>query len=467
MPYPFDPTGKSTKNLVIGETRLISLPPGRVRLFAIPLNGPYFADSLVIKYTPNTGQERVLSEGVDYVNSFQYLDAASKINAPVFAGISFNDLTLNGTITYNYQCLGTTYSIGSAEIATIETTSTVDPRFTAWENVVTLPAVPVADYTWTSVNVDDVHKAVRELDKVGLVAHLRPAFLQEPGQSVFIPTAQEVGLGQVPNYPPATEQQALDGTSDAALMTPLKTAMAVESEVTRQLANVGYLVPLEYTGGINIVNDRTTVKYNGEVFVVKQTSLPHVTSGIWATDSVNFTLFRYAEYEKWDKTYITVTGNEPVTSVLGKTFIIDVEHDSRVVPQLVINDIIFTLYPIDFKVSADRLYVNYPVAAGDKLVLFTKRSLLSVNKDTPVIKLFEVVDNTSTFPVGDIVVDKENLRVTLNDFIILNEQQGDYSITNGVLTIYYRLAVGDVIEVETIDSAFIFGKNTLRNILAI
>ena len=143
------------------------------------------------------------------------------------------------------------------------------------------------------------------------------------------------------------------------------------------------------------------------------------------------------------------------------------EHDSRVVPQLVINDIIFTLYPIDFKVSADRLYVNYPLAAGDKLVLFTKRSLLSVNKDTPVIKLFEVVDNTNTFPVGDIVVDKENLRVTLNDFIILNEQQGDYSITNGVLTIYYRLAVGDVIEVETIDSAFIFGKNTLRNILAI
>jgi hypothetical protein len=465
MSYAFDPTGKAVQNQIIGESKPIVLAPGRSYLYIIPVSGPYFAQSLVIKYTPSVGAERFLTEGVDYMPSFQYVDATRKISAPVYAGISFMDLTLDGTLTYNYQALGSIYMTDPAVITSIETTSLVDPLFTSWDSLVTLPAVPVVDYPWTTVNVDDVHRTVEELAKVGLVAHLRPKFLSAPGPEVFIPTPEEIGLGEVPNYPPATLQQAIDGVDDASLMTPLTTAAAVESEVIKQLANIGYLVPVDYAGSIYIENERFTVNVDGEVYVIKASSLPYTTSGVWANDAEHFDMFQYAQKEKWNKTYITVAGTEPVITGLGSVFDVVVEHDSRVIPQLLLNDVLFLVYTVDYKLSDDKLYVNYPLASGDRLLLLTKRSLMSVGRDQTVNKVFQIVDNTNVFDLGDIHADPDNLRVTLNDFITLNAQQGDYSITNGVMTVAYRLAVGDVLEVENIDSTFIFGKTALRSIL--
>lgn len=465
MSYAFDPTGKAVQNQIIGESKPILLSPGRSYLYTIPVSGPYFAESLVIKYTPSVGVERFMTEGVDYMPSFQFVDATRKISAPVYAGISFMDLTLDGTLTYNYQALGAIYMTDPAVITGIETTSLVDPLFTSWDSVVTLPEVPVVDYPWTTVNVDDVHRTVEELAKVGLVAHLRPKFLTAPGPEVFIPTPEEIGLGAVPNYPPATLQQAIDGTDNASLMTPLTTAAAVESEVIKQLADIGYLVPVEYAGSIYIENERFTVNVDGEVYVIKASSLPYTTSGVWANDTAHFDLFRYAQKEKWNKTYITVTGTEPVVNALGVSFDVSVEHDSRIVPQLFLNDVLFLVHTVDYKLSGDKLYVLHPLAAGDRLVLFTKRSLMSVGRDEHVNKVFEIVDNTVVFDIGDIRAEPENLRVTLNDFVVLNAQQGDFSINNGLMTVSYRLAVGDVIEVENIDSASIFGKSTLRNLL--
>lgn len=461
----FDPTGKAVQNQIIGENKTISLAPGRNYLYIIPSQGPYFPGSLVIKYTPISGAERFLAEGVDYLPSFQFVDATRKINAPVNAGISFIDLTLNGTVTYNYQALGSTYITAGATITSIETTSLVDPMFTTWDSLVTLPAVPTVDYPWTTVNVDDVHRTVEELAKVGLVAHLRPKFLNTPGTEVFIPTPEEIGLGEVPNYPPATLQQAIAGTNNASLMTPLTTAAAVESEVIKQLANVGYLVPVEYAGSIYIENERFTIKVGDEVYVIKAGSLPYTTSGVWANDAVHFELFKYAQKENWNKTYITVSGTEPSTAALGIEFNVSIEHDSRVVPQLIINDVIFAVYMADYKLSDDKLYVKYPLATGDRLLLQTKRSLMSVNRDQVINKVFHVAGGATSFNLGDVNIDPDNLRVTLNDFIILNAQQGDYSITNNILAVTYALAVGDVLEVENIDTAPIFGKTALRSIL--
>lgn len=465
MTYAFDPTGKSIQNQVIGESKSISLAPGRSYLFIIPTDGPYYPDSLVIKYTPVSGVERILSEGVDYRNSLQYVDATRKINTLVYAGISFNDLTLNGTVTYNYQTLGGIYSTDPSTIATIETTSTVDPLFTAWDSLATLPTIPTIDYPWTTVNVDDVHRTVDALDKVGLVAHLRPKFLIQPNTTVFIPTPQEIGLGNVPNYSAASEQDALDGTSTSKLMTPAVTAKAVQGELAKQLADMGYSAPLAYAGGLNITLQKTTVKYDDKTYVIKNNSVPYVTAGVWANDSIHFQLFKYADNEKWNHTPIAVTGTEPVFPILGLSFDVSIEHDCRIAPQLILNDVLFLVYTVDYKLGMDKLYVNYPLAAGDKLSLFTKKSLMSIGTDKLVNKAFAINDNTTVFDITDINIDKENLRVVLNDFITLNPNLGDYSITNGMLTVNYRLAVGDVLEVENIDSTTIFGKTALRNLL--
>ena len=465
MSYTFDPTGKNIQNQVIGESKTISLAPGRNYLYIIPINGPYFTDSLVIKYTPVSGVERILSEGVDYRNSFQYVDATRKINTPVYAGISFIDLTLNGSVTYNYQTLGGIYSTDLSTIAAIETNSTVDPMFTTWDSQVTLPAVPTVTYPWTTVNVDDVHRTVDALDKVGLVAHLRPKFLIQPNTTVFIPTPQEIGLGNVPNYSAASEQDALDGTSTSKLMTPAVTAKAVQGELAKQLADMGYSAPLAYAGGLNITLQKTVIKYQDITYVIKNNSVPFVTSGVWANDSIHFELFKYADYEKWTRTYITVTGTEPTLPILGTVFDISVDHDSRIVPQLVLNDVLYLIFTVDFKMGTDKLYVNYPLGTDDKLVLHTKRSLMSTKTDKLINKIITVNDNRAVFDITDVNVDRDNLRVVLNDMITLNPDLGDYYINNGMLTVNYRLAVGDILEVENIESSGIFGKMIMRNLV--
>jgi hypothetical protein len=142
MAYDLDPTGKSLRNKVIGENKNISLLAGRSHLFIIPFDGPFYAESFFVKYTPNIGDARVLLPDIDYYPVFPYSEATRKINAPIFAGIEFIDLTLNGVIDYTYQTMGGVYSIDGATVASLEAGFTGDPRFTAWETLVSLPAVP-------------------------------------------------------------------------------------------------------------------------------------------------------------------------------------------------------------------------------------------------------------------------------------------------------------------------------------
>lgn len=465
MAYDLDPTGKSLRNKIVSELKVLSLTPGRNHLFMIPVDGPFFSEGFFIKYSPIVGESRVLIPDVDYYPVFPYAEATRKINAPIFAGIEFADLTLNGTFLFSYQTLGGVYVSDLATVNALEASFAGDPKFTAWETLVTLPAVPVITHPWTVANVDDISNAVNELEKVGLVVHLRPKFLPSPGNEVFIPTPTEIGLGNVPNYPAATEQQALEGTETQALMTPATTKVAVSAEVTRILSESGYLVPIAYAGSIYITNPKTTVEYQDRVYAIRPSAVPYTTTGVWAIDKAYFVTVRGSDVENWVRTRMTVAGNEEEISGLGKVFNISVEHDSLVLPQLTVNDINFLVYGIDYKMSDDKLYVSYPLDVGDVLLLHTKRSVVNLNRENQINKVFIAVSGSNTFDISDKNVSSENIRVTINDFVILDPTLGDYVVNNGILTINYSIGIGDVIEVENIDSMPMFGKALLRNLV--
>lgn len=465
MAYDLDPTGKSLRNKIINETKSISLGAGLSHLFIIALDGPFYAESFFIKYTPAVGEPRVLLPDVDYYPVFPYNEATRKINAPIFAGIEFIDLTLNGSVTYAYQTMGGVYGSEPSTIASIEAGFTGDPRFTAWETLVSLPAVPTISHPWTVANVDDIANAVTELEKVGLVVHLRPKFLPEPGQEVFIPTAEEIGLGNVPNYPVATNEQAIAGDETQALMTPATTKVAVTAEVTRILSESGYLVPIAYAGSLYITDPKTTVEYQDKVYAIRPAAVPYTTTGVWAVDKAYFTVVRGSEVENWIRTRITVAGNEEEISGLGKVFTIAVEHDGAILPQLTVNDINFLVYGVDYKMSDDKLYVSYPLDTGDVLLLHTKRSVVNLNRESQINKVFIATTGNNTFDISDKNVNSENIRVTINDFVILDPTSGDYTVSNGILTINYIIGIGDIIEVENVDTMPMFGKMLLRNLV--
>lgn len=464
MTYDLDPTGKSLRNKIINETKTVSLINGHTHLFVIPIDGPYYAESLFVKYTPVVGNARVLLPDVDYFPVFPYNEATRKINAPIFAGIEFIDLTLNGTVTYAYQTMGGIYNTTTGTIASIEAGFTGDPRFTTWESVVTLPAVPTITHPWTVANVDDIANTVTELEKVGLVVHLRPKFLSTPGQEVFIPTPEEIGLGNVPNYPVATDQEAIEGAETQAFMTPATTKVAVNAEVTRVLSESGYLIPIAYAGSLYITDPKTTVLYQDKVYAIRANAVPYTTTGVWAVDKVYFAVVRGSEVENWLRTPISVTGSETVIDSLGKVFTISVEHDSAILPQLVLNDVNFLVYGIDYKMSDDALYVSYPVDVGDGLVLHTKRSSVNLNRENQINKVFVMTTANNVFDISNKNVNSENIRVTINDFVILNPAVGDYTVVNGILTINYIIGIGDIIEIENIDTAPMLGKAFLRSL---
>lgn len=465
MSYDLDPTGKSLRNKVIGETKSISLSPGLTHLFLIPLDGPYYSESLFIKYTPTVGQPRTLLPDIDYYPVFPYTEATRKINAPIYAGVEFIDLTLNGTVTYTYQTIGGGYSTDPSTISTLEAGFTGDPQFTKWESLVTLPPVPTITHPWTVANVDDVANTVTELEKVGLVVHLRPKFLPTPGQEAFIPTPQEIGLGNVPNYPVATDTQAIEGTETQALMTPATTKAAANAEVVRVLSTSGYLVPLAYAGSIYITNPKTTVEYQDRVYAIRPTAVPYTTTGVWENDKSHFITVRGSEVEDWVRTTVVVAGNEQEISGLGKVFTIAVEHDSSILPQLIVNSVNFLIYGVDYKMSDDKLYVNYPVDTGDTLVLHTKRSAVNLNRENQIHKVYVAVSGSNTFDLSDKNINAKNIRVTINDFVVLDPTLEDYVVNNGVLTINYAIGIGDVIEVENVDTMSMFGKMFLRNLV--
>lgn len=467
MSYDLDPTGKSLRNKIIGETKTISLPANRTHLFIIPNDGPFYAESLFIKYTPTAGQSKMLVADVDYVAVFPYTEAARKLNSAIFAGVEFFDLTLSGTVTYTYQTIGGTSLSTGPTIAAIEAGFTGDPKFTKWDTLVTLPELPDVTYQWSLVNVDAVANAVAELEKVGIVAHLRPRFLPEPGEQVFIPSPEEIGLGNVPNYPAATSQQAIEGTEDRALMTPATTKAATNAEVVRLLSEIGYLIPVTYVGGLHITDPKTTVDYQGRVYAVRPQIVPYTTTGVWNVDKGAFYATRESDSESWVQNLFVVSGGENTIPGLGVVFDVSVYHDCMLAPQLILNKVSFLVHGVDYKLSDDKLYVSYPLAVNDKLVLYTKRSFTSISRENQINKVFVVNSSSVSFDISDKKAKPENIRVIINNFIMLNSIEGDYSIAGGTLTINYPIGIGDIVEVENIDSMPSMGRASTRATLDI
>jgi hypothetical protein len=461
--YNLDPTGIALQNNVIGETKTLNLPASRNFLFVVPTYGPIFDTDVIIQYTNLSSVSRILQVGVDYYLGFKFLDATTKSNKPIYGAIVLIDNTLTGTITYNYHSLGGAFVLSGGAISTIQANEARNPSVTTWEQVASPSTFPTVAYPWSAVNVPDITKAVDELGKAGLVVHLRPKFLSNPSNIVFVPSKAEIGLGSVANYPPASSADALAGTSDVVYMTPLKTATYVGPAVTAALNSIGYGVPVVYAAGLVMDAVTKSVLYSGQVYAPIASQIPFTTSGTFET--AKFSLASTSTKDTWDKSGFTITGGESVSDEY-KTFTITVTHNSRVTPQLFLNDVIFLVYKVDYQISGNTLLVNYPLATGDSLNLYTKKPVTSSAADKSIYQKITVTSGVNTFTLNDNTVSASNLRVTLNDIFVLDNSL-DYSISASyILTVNIALEIGDVLEIENIDNMPFIGKAKLREILA-
>lgn len=231
--YPFDPTGVNPLNRINNEQHVLtSLNDTQLYQTVIPAAAPFFADNAVISFRNPDSSIRVLTEGVDYYFTNKFISASKATAKPVYGSITFLDKDITGVLRLGYQTVGGVWTLDDTEIATILANMVNNPRTTAWEQIAELPmSFPVIDHEWDLVDmvgatemveaIYGVRDAVLASSAGGIGAHV--ADKNNPHET----NKAQVGLGDVQNYPIATQSQAEAGTNNTSYMTPQRVSQAI------------------------------------------------------------------------------------------------------------------------------------------------------------------------------------------------------------------------------------------------
>lgn len=231
---PFDPSGTSSANRITNEQHVITAQNFRDYHYVIPNFAPFFEKDFTIKLQYPNGNIRILTLGIDYYFSNQFLDASRACAKPVYGSISFLDTDTAGILSISYNTVGGMWNVTPQEISRILAEEMRNPRITSWEQITYLPErFPVIDHEWDLVDMVGSSEVVSAIENVAdAILSANGGGLNEHVNNYSNPhntTKAQVGLGNVLNYPIATIAEAQAGTSGGQYMTPLRTKDAINS----------------------------------------------------------------------------------------------------------------------------------------------------------------------------------------------------------------------------------------------
>lgn len=183
-PYPFDPTGAASSNLVTGETQVISPSNEPDFDIVVPRWAPFFSESLSLVFTPgDSSPSYTMVRGVDYICTHVFIMAGRSTAHPIYGSIGIMNQQIAGTITMTYRTLGGTWTLSTDEIAQILADRVHNPRISAWEEVTGLPnTFPPSPHEWNLVDMvgmadvqaslDGIAAAILNSQITGFAAHL-------------------------------------------------------------------------------------------------------------------------------------------------------------------------------------------------------------------------------------------------------------------------------------------------------
>lgn len=256
--YPYDPTGVNSQNLVSEEKHTI--PREDNRAFAT-LAGPFFTDSLVVK----DASGNILKRKTDYV-AFEYVSDPSEITGKeVCCAVLIKNSEIEGDVFVTYQAVGGPFSLNVEAITQAIANLEIDARTVAWGDILAKPDYfpplrhlhdigDIYGFEYIVNAIEDLRNAVLNGDTASHSAIIRRiddlrnwvnqrlvdniAILEEHIRDASNPHAvnkNQVGLGQVQNFPIATEPQALAGTANDLYMTPYLVAKLVSFKASDAL----------------------------------------------------------------------------------------------------------------------------------------------------------------------------------------------------------------------------------------
>jgi len=232
--YPLDPTGQLASNLILNESQILTASNGINYHFLVPINGPFFENSLVVTLTnPTTNEVTVLSKGIDFYPSHWFISASRACANSIYGSITFLDKTLNGIIKLRYQTIGGDWTIDSSEIATVLADTLHNPRITAWEEVVDYPfAFPPIPHQWNLVDM------VGMSDVVDTLSAINNSIIEQTASSTQ--SSIVVATATLETYSPTAGTIVAGDTLLTALQ---KIGGNIANEITRATTAEGLLVP--------------------------------------------------------------------------------------------------------------------------------------------------------------------------------------------------------------------------------
>lgn len=247
--YPYDPTGTAATNKITNELRSVQ-PPANINQasLVIPLAAPFFLEGFEIWTGPNKSGTKLNSE-VDYLFTHDFVAGSTYLGKPIAGSITFTNSLYTGNVYFHYQTLGGDFTVN--DTATLEAVSQrlyADSRFVTWDQLVEVPsAFPPGAHEHPVTDVKTIAHVVTALESIAaaLVGSLEPGTGGGDGSTALAlvrdhvnatsnaHTPSAVGLGNVSNYPTASNTDAIALRGDR-FMTPATTGYLISRYISNE-----------------------------------------------------------------------------------------------------------------------------------------------------------------------------------------------------------------------------------------
>ena len=239
--YPLDYTGSSTTNQVTNENITLTTNT-KYRVFA-PINGPYFFNTIKIKDVA-TGNFLTPSQWAPFF-LVQAATVKTGLAGSVYATVIIKDSTVSNNLSISYQSIGGNYIGDYSNIIDLLNIALNDTRSVNWDNITNhIMSYNAAIHTHSLSNISDVEILTLIIEKLCNAIILGDTIAQDStcayvdaivnkyatilnnlstagtplgdhinNSNAHNYTKENFGLGNVQNYPVASDNDALLGTN--------------------------------------------------------------------------------------------------------------------------------------------------------------------------------------------------------------------------------------------------------------
>jgi hypothetical protein len=257
--YPVDLTGRSSTNLVTGEEQLLLRYQGVPYCVVVMDNGGFYTQGLIV--TDSNFQE--LTPNVDYIATYGYADASARVGEEILGAIVILNQSLTGSVHITAQMVGGDYAFSLTELAdTLAYLKTLNGKVPEWGGYIGVRPQWVDgelnQARWTrmgfepfNLELERIAVALTTGDQGALQAYrdnvkaLHNAFVArfddrlkrhiDDKNNPHKINAAHVQLGNVSNFPVASDAVALAGTSNDTYVTAAQTKNVIRVQALQPL----------------------------------------------------------------------------------------------------------------------------------------------------------------------------------------------------------------------------------------